>query len=197
MNGRNINDEANKTAMLAMRVPGQIRKTEAAALYKMGRRLGNLVEIGCLHGRSTVALVEAAKKFKATVTSVDPFYTTPNINPQSSPEIWQANLEAVGLKAPNLLAMESHQAAAVYNEEISFLFIDGAHDYEHVKEDIADWVPKVKVSGVIAFHDMFLPHADGVTKAVTEWWLSVYDRETTAWKYENMTDYLIAFRRVM
>lgn len=191
-----IEKESKRAALLSMKVPGQIRFTEARFLYQLGRRKGNLVEIGCLQGRSTAVLVQAAKVFKADVTSVDPFYFTPGMKIQSSPEIWRQNLEGIGLQAPHLLAMESHAAAQVYDKEIGFLFIDGNHDYEHVKEDIADWAPKIKIDGVIAFHDMFMPHISGVAQAVTEWWLSIFDIRNVTWKLEGMTDFTIAFRRV-
>ena len=188
--------ESEKAAKLAMCVPGQIRYAECVFLYRLGRRISNVVEIGCLHGRSTAVLVQAAKVFKADVTSVDPFYITPGMKQQSSPEQWKKNLESVGLNAPHLLAMESHAAAQVYDKEIGFLFIDGNHDYEHVKEDIADWAPKIKIDGVIAFHDMFMPHISGVAQAVTEWWLSIFDIRNVTWKLEGMTDFTIAFRRM-
>ena len=191
-----VSEEARKAAVVAMKVPGQIRASECRFLYRLGRRISNVVEIGCLHGRSTAALVQAAKVYKADVTSVDPFYVTPGLKQQSSPEQWRKNLEAVGLKAPNLLAMESHAAAQVYEKEIGFLFIDGNHDYEHVREDILDWAPKIKVEGVMAFHDMFMPHISGVAQAVTEWWLSIFDIQNVTWKLEGMTDFTIAFRRV-
>ncbi len=195
-NKKSINQEAKIAAARAMRVPGQIRATEAAALYKMGRRLGHLVEIGCLHGRSTAALVQAAAVFKAKLTSIDPFYVTRGMKQQSSPGAWAGNLRKVGLPVPELIALESHEAAKIFEDEISFLFIDGNHDYEHVKQDIEDWSPKIKVGGVLAFHDIFMPHISGVAKAVTEWWLSIFDIRNVTWKLESMTDFTIAFRRI-
>lgn len=193
-----VKDHAKRAVKIAMRVSGQIRPSEAMALYTMARRMGNIVEIGCLHGRSTAALVQAAKVFKARVTSVDPFYLTPNTKQISSAANWRKNLRAVGLEAPKLMEMESHQAAQIYKDEIAFLFIDGNHDYAHVKQDIEDWSPKVKVGGVMAFHDFLMPHIDGVAKAVLEWWLSIFDIKNVTWKMatDTSTDYVIAFRRV-
>ena len=189
---------AERAADRAMKVSGQIRKSEAMALYTMARRMGNIVEIGCLHGRSTAALVQAAKVFKARVTSVDPFYLTPGTKQISSAANWRNNLVAIGLEPPELMVMESHQAAELYKDEIAFLFIDGNHDYAHVKQDIEDWSPKVKVGGVMAFHDFMMPHIDGVARAVSEWWLSIFDIKNVTWKLatESTRDYVIAFRRV-
>jgi len=48
-----------------------------------------------------------------------------------------------------------------------FVYIDGNHKYNHVKEDILKWLPKVNPNGVIAGHDY--NHAyEGVIKAVDE-----------------------------
>ena len=163
-------------------------------MYRLARRKGNLVEIGALFGRSTSVLVQAAKVFGAHLTTVDPFYKTPNTDLTSSPEMWRENLKKVGLEPPDLLYMESHKAASVYDKEISLAFIDGGHNYETVKQDIEDWTPKIIVTGVVVFHDMYMPHISGVTKAVNEWWLEVY--ESRAWRIEGMINYTIAFRRV-
>lgn len=47
-----------------------------------------------------------------------------------------------------------------------FVFVDGAHDYESVKADIQAWLPKVKKSGYLIFHDYNL--FSGVNQAVDE-----------------------------
>lgn len=195
MIGDKILNESKIAGMIAAKIDGQIREKEAAFLYRMARRKGNIVEIGCLFGRSTSAIAQGAEVFGAEVTSIDPFFKTPNTDKLSSPELWEKNLKKQGLKVPTLMAMKSHEAAALYDKEISFLFIDGGHNYETVKQDIEDWVPKVKITGVVALHDMFMPHLDGITRAVTEWWLSVFDAEAPAWKLEGMVGHTIAFRR--
>lgn len=39
------------------------------------------------------------------------------------------------------------------DESLDFVYIDANHDYEHVKEDLHAWTPKVKEGGVVAGHD--------------------------------------------
>lgn len=179
-----------------MKIPGQIREDEAAFLYRQARRKGHMVEIGCLFGRSTSVLVRAASVFAAHLTTIDPFFKTPNTKTDASPELWRKNLQDQGLTPPDLLQMTSHEAAKLYKNEISFLFIDGGHNYETVRQDIEDWVPMVRETGVVAFHDMFAPHIDGVTKAVSEWWLSEYENKEMKWALEAMDNFTIAFRRL-
>jgi predicted O-methyltransferase YrrM len=188
--------ESFMAAKKAATIPGQIREVEAAFLYRLARRKGQIVEIGCLFGRSTSAIAQAAAVFGAEVTSIDPFIPTPNTDKRSSPEVWKAYLEKQGLQPPRLLAMKSHEAVGLVDDGIAFLFIDGGHSYETVKQDIEDWVPKVKVSGVVALHDMYMPHLDGIARAVTEWWLDVFDAKKPAWKLEGMVGHTIAFRRI-
>ena len=193
MSGHNIDYEARKAARLARKIPGQFGERESEYLYKLARQKGNLVEIGALFGRSTSVMVQASKIFSAHLTTIDPFFKTPNTDQLSSPELWRSNLIGEGLEPPDLLHMKSHEAASVYDKDISLVFIDGGHNYETVKEDIEDWSPKVKVGGIMALHDMYMPHLNGITRAVNEWWLEMF--ETRAWKIEGMVGYTISFRR--
>lgn len=48
-----------------------------------------------------------------------------------------------------------------------FVYIDGLHDYESVKSDIADWWPMVNANGVLAGHD-YSGSTPGVMQAVNE-----------------------------
>lgn len=48
-----------------------------------------------------------------------------------------------------------------------FIFIDAAHDYESVKQDLLTWYPKLKNGGIFAGHD-YAPFW-GVYQAVNEW----------------------------
>jgi predicted O-methyltransferase YrrM len=66
----------------------------------------------------------------------------------------------------NPIRMESVQACKMYaDNSLDFVFIDASHEYEDVKKDIENWLPKVKIGGVIAGHDLSSP---GVKKAVIE-----------------------------
>ena len=63
------------------------------------------------------------------------------------------------LKA-NFLIADSHdqstlEAVSVYlgGEKVDFLFIDGDHSYEGVKQDYEMYSPLVRKGGIIAFHD--------------------------------------------
>ncbi len=63
-----------------------------------------------------------------------------------------------------LMVMTSKEASTLI-DRVDMVFIDAAHDYESVKEDIELWLPKTK--GVIAGHDYFGGYP-GVVRAVDE-----------------------------
>lgn len=53
-------------------------------------------------------------------------------------------------------------------DNIDFIYVDGNHDYEHVKQDIELYFPKLKKGGVMAGHD-FTADYPGVARAVLEY----------------------------
>lgn len=65
------------------------------------------------------------------------------------------------------LRKKSFEAADDIPNEVDFVYIDGNHDYEFVKEDIRLYYDKVKSGGVFGGHD-FSPDYPGVIKAVNE-----------------------------
>jgi predicted O-methyltransferase YrrM len=56
------------------------------------------------------------------------------------------------------LEMPSRDAAAVFaDNSLDFVFIDAAHDYDSVRDDVRAWYPKVKTGGVLAGDDVQWP----------------------------------------
>ena len=55
------------------------------------------------------------------------------------------------------------------DQSIDLLHIDGSHEYEAVKSDFENWVPKVKKGGRILIHDALVEREDfGVKKLWNE-----------------------------
>lgn len=70
------------------------------------------------------------------------------------------------------MQMTSLEASKKFDDNsLDFIFIDAAHDYENVKNDINIWYPKLKNGGTLAGHD-YHPTLDGVVRAVNEWALA-------------------------
>ncbi len=76
---------------------------------------------------------------------------------------------------------------------LDFVYIDGSHEYTHVKEDIREWSKKVRAGGIVAGHDYYVFNSgnDWVVRAVNEWVkeknirpLFIFDKEKTpTWFY--------------
>jgi len=60
----------------------------------------------------------------------------------------------------------SSEAVEVVEESLDFVYIDGNHDYEFVKEDIELWTPKIKKGGLVSGHDYDIPYT---AKAVDDY----------------------------
>jgi predicted O-methyltransferase YrrM len=67
-----------------------------------------------------------------------------------------------------LLRKTSHEAFAIINEPLDFVFIDAKHTYENLYTDIFLWKHKVRKGGIIAGHDFDHPSYPGIRKAVTQ-----------------------------
>ena len=61
----------------------------------------------------------------------------------------------------------THNVAPRVSHGIDVLVVDAAHDYESVKQDLADWLPKMRPGGTVLCHD-YTPKNPGVVRAVSE-----------------------------
>lgn len=55
------------------------------------------------------------------------------------------------------------------DESLDFVYIDAAHDYDHVIEDVREWEKKVKKGGIVAGHDYGKRKNYGVVQAMNDW----------------------------
>lgn len=129
-------------------------------LCATAKKMGSVVEVGSLRGRSAFALLTGCK---GPVYCVDPWNDEYN---QSYP----AFMGDCG-HFENLVPVKgmSPQVAELI-PDVDMVFLDGSHDYESVMADIAAWLPKTK--RLLCGHDY---HADSavagypdVAKAVHE-----------------------------
>ncbi|MBD3407306.1 MAG: hypothetical protein GF411_14405 [Candidatus Lokiarchaeota archaeon] len=60
----------------------------------------------------------------------------------------------------------SKEVSSLIPDDLDIVFIDANHAYEHVKDDINIWLPKVKKNGLLCGHDYRC--WSGVTQAVSE-----------------------------
>jgi len=176
--GQNISRAVPKSAEDALRfemddveravdkVEGWLTKDEGRLLYKVAKKCstkGAIVEIGSWKGKSTIWIAKGSKAGKhARVYAVDPHIGSSEhkkmFGTVATFQDFQRNIKETqvdDIVAP--IVKTSKDAAADFVEPIEFIFIDGAHEYEFVKEDFDLWFPKVVTGGVVAFHDIGWP----------------------------------------
>lgn len=161
---------------------------------------GKYVEVGCWLGRSTTCLAEHAKEagYKPTIYAVDTWqgsdedahrkYIHDVGGPDKLYDEFIRNIDEAKVR-DFIIPMRYHSvdAAKLFdNESIDFVFIDGDHHYDSVKEDIAAWLPKVKRGGTIAGHDYDTtnPPSAGLVRAVKEAFGEDYHTRNYCWVKE-------------
>ena len=122
------------------------------------------VEIGTANGQSLAYL---GVEFENRRLAGGPEYMLIGVDPDNANGNAKRNLEPLKGRV-ELLGEKSVDAARHFADgSLDFVFIDGDHSYESVRDDIAAWFPKLVPGGLIAGHD-FSPDFPGVVWAVIE-----------------------------
>ncbi len=150
------------------------------------------VEIGCYLGRSACFLgdrIKASGK-RVTLLCVDVWPAQFDFKDGSGTvveapfETFMANVRQCGLTQIIVpLRCASLRAAQFIANDLAAVFIDGEHDYENCKADIAVWLPKVRSGGLLAGHD-FTDGFPGVPRAVREAFGDKISVVGQSWRYE-------------
>lgn len=119
-----------------------------------------LVEIGAGLGASAILMLVNAPR-GALVHSIDSFAGDSMKNFYVSEKRCRENvlraLNSLGVAKLteywHLYSQPSHQMASSWSNPIDFLYIDGDHRYEAVKQDFDDWFKHIKPNGVLLLHD--------------------------------------------
>jgi glycosyltransferase involved in cell wall biosynthesis/predicted O-methyltransferase YrrM len=132
-------------------IEGWLTDDEGKFLYYAARNCtgkGVIVEIGSWKGKSTVFIgkgSESAGKIK--IYAIDPHI-------EGTYEEFKKNIKKAELNNIVIPVVKtSEEAAEDFTEPVEFIFIDGDHEYEKVKQDLELWFPKLINKGIIAFHD--------------------------------------------
>lgn len=144
----------------ARTINGWLSANEGELLYSLALSVGGIiVEIGSYEGRSTLYLAKAKQAAgRGRVVAVDTFRGSSEhvkFGKIDTYENFISNMKRFGvMDVIDVKRGYSSHIAGDFNESIEMLFIDGSHEYEHVKRDFEMWAPKVAHNGIIAFHDM-------------------------------------------
>jgi beta-1,4-mannosyl-glycoprotein beta-1,4-N-acetylglucosaminyltransferase len=140
---------------------------------------GSMVEIGVWKGKSLCSIADIIRSKNIKVYAIDTFKGTDNIDEQFLANeakehnirvIFEENIRRFGIKNNVvIMEMDSIEAAKCIKLKpepfIDFIFIDGDHMYENVKNDINAWMPLMKDGKALAGHDI---KWNGVMRAVQE-----------------------------
>jgi MMP 1-O-methyltransferase len=156
-----MNNGIAETRRLTQNIDGWLHDEEGKLLFNAARQCsgkGVIVEIGSWKGKSTSWLGHGSKAgAKTRIYAVDPHIGSQEH--QVGGGVWtfeefKRNIEASGVNDIVVPIVKTSEAAAKnFSERVEFVFIDGAHEYEAVKQDFDLWYPKVVEGGIIAFHD--------------------------------------------
>jgi predicted O-methyltransferase YrrM len=159
---------------------------EIDALYGLAAALGPnpiIVNIGAADGLSTVTFLEGCAD--AFVFSLDT---------EECPQE-RANVEAAGLDPTRVARVlgRSQETGRQFPYEADLVFVDGGHDYESVVGDIDTWAYRVKVGGILAFHDYIEPPPPPENPSYA--YDAVNENLSSDFKFDKRVDRLIVFHR--
>ncbi len=127
------------------------RTIMAALLNELGFKEG--AEIGVAEGYHAQILCQAIPALR--LHAVDIWQKYPGYEEYPNPEdCYRQALE--NLKPYNVKFYRKFSMDAVKEfpaSSLDFVYIDGAHDFKSVAEDICEWSPKVRVGGIVFGHD--------------------------------------------
>ncbi len=141
---------------------------------------GTIIELGVWKGKSLIYLAKAVQKTSKEVLIVgvdnfkhadwDGYSTIQRIDREKGEarsvlQQCRDNLSAFGVAdCVRIIESDSIKAANYFPDEtVDFLFVDDTHTHEHIKREIAAWLPKMKKPTWMAGHDYPGGIADGVS----------------------------------
>lgn len=151
----------------------------------------HFVEVGSWKGRSSVymavEIINSRKNIKFDCIDVWEYVSSQVDIPQSEYiglyDEFLTNIQPVS-QVINPIKNTSLGASKNYDDySVDFIFIDAAHDYINVIQDIKTWLPKLKENGTIAGHDYFT--SEGVKIAVKEVFGENFKTYGGCWIYEK------------
>ena len=146
---------------LACATDGWMSNEELQWLAQQALSHERIVEIGSYLGRSTLAL---ACNSPGTVYALDDWHgprDVPDPDPASVWQRFQASTRHVG----NIVPVECDHSSPPDLGHPDMVFIDGSHEFEDVRRDIAHWRDRLATGGLLCGHDF---DWDSVRQAVSQ-----------------------------
>lgn len=131
------------------------------------------VELGVYTGKSTAYLAVEIINSKKDITliTIDNWsWRHDEIAYEYAATVFLKNMEPVRDKVDIcLMTYDSMKAAHIFqNNSLNFVYMDTNHEFEHTKQELHLWYPKIMKGGTFAGHD-YGENQFGVKKAVDEY----------------------------
>lgn len=129
----------------------QRERIAAGARWAVSKFAGDLVEIGVLHGSTTVRLAEVARIAKRRVIAIDPFEVgTQNVEPETYGIFCQTIEPYVDVIDFMRMRSDDERVTAELRErKLAFAFVDGLHEWDAALYDLI----AVSHAGLIVLDD--------------------------------------------
>lgn len=138
------------------------------------------LEIGLEFGRSSSVALQVAKANDLHYVGVDPWPT------DFIRDAWLAMARSIGAGHCVIVGRSCDVGRAV-PAVLGGALIDGAHEAEHLANDIALVLPRIAPGGFVLFHDYGRPELEHVAPQV--------DATMSGWEPLGVVDWLTGFRR--
>lgn len=212
------NKNINKYLLPLPSVNAILSLAEANSLYKAAfftKSRGDIIEIGTWRGGSVLILASGVidSKRRRVVHGIDPFNESRD---EISMKFLKSDIKTLGLKdtkenyyyvqkllfkfklEKNIKIHKSTSSSVAKNwkRKISFLFIDGNHEYGHVKKDFENWSNHVTREGLVALHDCKNLNDDIVGLPGPSRVATLIKNRSTSWKYLGQVESLVFFQKI-
>lgn len=129
-------------------------------IVKLDPTISTLIEIGSHIGESATIFL-GFSNFKK-IYCVDPYVTSPFFE-----VLFNKRLSRYFETRCFPVKLNSYDFAKIFNEPLDMVYIDGADEYESVKQDLSIWYKKLRIDGFLSGHDYAEVHT-GRKRAIDE-----------------------------
>ncbi len=160
------------------------------ALYANIPLYGKTAELGSFQGRSICSVADIIRERHLLAYCVDTFKGTGGSESHFYEKYkdvdilgeFKKNTEGFGFTEDSLVTFvgTTDEAAGQLPNDYEFVFIDADHTYDAVKNDIKNWLPKVRKGGILAGDDYTF---GAVRDAVKEAFGDNFRVEASIWIY--------------
>lgn len=179
--------------------PIEIMRTRYGAFPKIIRNMGFTVgaEIGVASGYFSKHLDHYCSNFK--LYSIDAWAIFGGCMQGETQEDMEnlyrsARLNLTGTRCKIVRGWSMDVVKRFSDKSLDFVYIDAAHDYKNVYQDIQEWSKKVKKDGIVAGHDYQIPNF----KSGKGYEKEIYDVKTAVndWVKNNKIDKLFILNKL-